>query len=95
MDEDEDVEVPEVGDFDRSLQSTIVAIGHRCTISVNLACVSVVFGITYAHDLAFSVSQATTLGQDRSVAGQLTAFAMANVLVGRVWVICASREGRA
>ena len=88
---DEDVEVPEVGDFDRSLQSIVVATGRRRTIFVNLACIDVVFGVTYAQDLVFSVSQATMLGQDRSVAGQLTAFAMANVSVGRVWIICASR----
>ena len=89
------VEVPKVGDFDRSLQSLIVFIRRCRTIFVNLACVRVVFGITYAQDLAFSLSRATMLGQDCSVRGQLTAFAMANPWVGRVWIICASLKGHA
>jgi len=68
---------------------------HCRTNFVDLACVRVVFGITYAQDLAFSVSHATMLGQDRSVVVRLTAFATANVSVARVWIIRASWEGRA
>ncbi len=77
-----------VGDFDRCLQAIIIATTCRRTNFAIIACVLADFGITYVQDLAFSVSQAVMLGQDRLVAGKLTAFAVANVSV--VWIVCAS-----